>query len=88
VSLRHPTNLHIVPNPAPANRRKVLDAAVRVAFLQGIRRRGWTIEHAARECAASPSAVVKWLSGKRRIPATALFVVLDLGAANDTRRAA
>lgn len=83
-----PAKVLTLPVIAPANRLDELEAAVRVAFVRGLRRRGWTIEHAARECGASPSAVVKWLSGKRRIPGSALFAVLGLGAANDNREAA
>lgn len=86
--MSHSPKLSLVPPCAPAKRLTVLETAVRVAFVQGIRRRGWTIEQAARECQASPSAVVKWLSGKRRIPGTALFVVLNLGAANENGKVA
>lgn len=73
---------------APANRLDELEAIVRVTFVRGIRAKGWTIEHAARECGASPSAVVKWLSGKRRIPGSALVAVLGLSVANDSKEAA
>lgn len=83
------SNLRVLPELAPAKRlSSQLETAVRVAFVRGIRHRGWTIEHAARECGASTSAVVKWISGKRRIPGSALFVVLGLAAANDNREAA
>ena len=86
--MAHITKLYLVPPEVLANRLDELEASVRLAFVRGLRRRGWTIEHAARECGASPSAVVKWISGKRRIPGSALYAVLGIGAANDNEREA
>lgn len=66
----------------------LIELAVRVALKQGLRRRGWTLEHAARECGTTPASIGRYLRGERRIPARVLWVVLELGAANDGRKAA
>ena len=76
------------PSRAPAKRPRnarltALEQCVLVDFKRGIRRLGWTLEQTARECCASTSAVIKWLSGKRRIPATAYAVVMGMVTAND-----
>lgn len=82
-------NLRLLrPISTDERRIDVLNASVRLAFVAGLRRRAWTIEHAARECGCSPDAICNYISGKRRIPGSALFAVLGLGAANENARAA
>lgn len=87
-SMAHPSNVVTLPRRAtakrPRNAREAeLRARVLVDFKRGIRRLGWTLEQTARECGATTSAVIKWLSGRRRIPATAYAVVMGMVTAND-----
>lgn len=77
-----------LPGSATKDRGDEIDAAIRVSFIQGLRRRAWTIEHAARECACSRQAICNYISGKNAVSARAFFVVCVLGAVNDTREAA
>jgi hypothetical protein len=60
-----------------------LDGVARVAFVRGVRRLGWTIEQAARAAGSSPDAVVKWMSGKRRVPGRALVAVGAIANQNE-----
>ncbi len=84
----HHTNIVPLRPRAANNRGAALDAAVRVAFVRGIRARGWTLDQVARETCYSRQAVCLWLSGKRRIPARAFGVVLGIIVANENARAA
>lgn len=82
------SNVVTLPGIATKDRGAEIEAAIRVAFIQGLRRRAWTIEHAARECACSRQAICNYISGKNAVSARALFVVCGIGAANDAREAA
>lgn len=90
--MAHPPKLHLVPGPAPANPRDELDAALnavaRVKLIQGMRRKGWTVEQLARESAADDSTVCRWLSGESRVPGKALVAVGAVGNENGDERAA
>lgn len=79
-------NVLTLPLSAPTDRR-ALESLVRVTFLRGIRARGWTVQQTARECFVSRQSVERWLSGKRRIPASAFAVVCGFVAANDREAA-
>lgn len=85
-------NLRSVPAGAAANSPDDLDAALqrdaRVAFIRGMRRKGWTIDHAMRECAADRKTVCRWISGESRVPGKALVAVGAVVVANDNAREA
>lgn len=70
-----PTNVLPFAPLATAKRLHELDAAARLDVIRGMRRLGWGVEKLARECSSSPSAAIKWLSGKRRVPGRVVRVI-------------
>ena len=82
-----PATVHPI-RPRASAKRQELEALVLKDFRRGIRRRGWTIEQAARECGSDPTAVTRWLSGERRLPAHAYAVVMGMVVENQNGKAA
>ena len=81
-------NVITLPPPAAKDPGEVLDAAIRVEFVRGLRRRGWTLEHAARECRCSRQTICNYITGKAKVSARAFCVVMGIAVGNDNRRVA